>query len=152
MYSRYECLGTPLQKTYWSSQMFVPLFRLNENVTATSTDWYWCVVLVSQRPGVVLTSWHDFWSGKQLLVKFSREIISLPLPPLFFAGSCISGNCKEYKIMPMQTSQPSIYLKYVIGSGFLKVVLFCFNYINVYYVIWTILGVLGSLLGSSYAS
>lgn len=37
------------------------------------TDWYWCVVLVSQKPGVVLTLWHDFWSGEQLLVKFSRK-------------------------------------------------------------------------------
>lgn len=53
--------------------MFTTLFRLNENVTATNADWYWCVILVSQIPGVVLTLLHDFWNGEQLLVKVLRK-------------------------------------------------------------------------------
>lgn len=37
-------------------------------------------------------------------------------------------------------------MSYVLGSDFFKVILFCFNDINVYYVIWKILGLLDNFL------
>lgn len=70
---------------------------------------------------VVNNSW---WS--------SQESIIFPL----FAGSCTPRNCSVYKSN----------LALIKNECFFNVILFCRNDINVYYVVWKILGVSDSFL------
>lgn len=139
MYSRCECLGLTLQKTNEVGRCLLPsldsmrMWQLQIQ-TDNGVSYWW---VKDQEPNwlydMVSGALNNFWWRSQGSIIFP-----------FLTGSCIPGNYSVYNTLPKQISQHSIYLKmnYALGSGFWKVILFGFNDINVYYVIWKKSGVL----------